>query len=445
MFSNNPQIFFIHIDAHADLSIPSRGSIEDWNDKDQLYDILSEEGGIAEFIIPLFTQDMLRQVIWVTPTYLYQENREYQQQLPLGYRCFHLSDSNSPKVDWATSYYLDDDSFQPSSNNSNNNPSYDIRLLTCTTEDPGIFYDPESCLFLCQQSAATPSKAVAEGEGEWILDICLDYFSCNNPFLSQLNHLLESCESLSMSNEEVLRLLRSLYLNLPYRITVCDRDDIDGSEVLRIKTECRRLLFDVLHSANDVRREEVEKNFLALFSVTSEPVIEDIRHFIGISKHLSKEVKDFIYERGYLLLLPHHLVTSDVEIDEAVERLATFLRHHVIPQMRRKPPLCITIATSAMDEYTVAGQTDVILDKVLGMVNELVGDLVKDSSDVEEKDPLSQWKSRDLSHIRIHDIRHEPIEAAYLIRFPRKNKASINIVQDVVREGKKMKRDKTFY
>ncbi len=77
-----------HFDAHPDLSIPSTtkhiNTLESWKDTEQLYGILSEEGGIAEFILPLVSTNLLSQVVWI--------RSEWCDQLPDGEMTFLIRD-----------------------------------------------------------------------------------------------------------------------------------------------------------------------------------------------------------------------------------------------------------------------------------------------------------------------------------------------------------------
>ena len=110
------KVVLIHFDAHPDLSIPSTttqiNTLESWKDTENLYDILSEEGGIAEFILPLCSTGLISQVVWL--------RSEWCDQLPDGEVSFHVKEVEvdcvatrknnkmQPHVTYQTAYYLDE-------------------------------------------------------------------------------------------------------------------------------------------------------------------------------------------------------------------------------------------------------------------------------------------------------------------------------------------------
>ena len=65
------EALMVHFDAHPDLSVPTPAALEydtvqAWNSPgDIYYDVLSSEGSISEFLLPMMYQRWLATVLWV--------------------------------------------------------------------------------------------------------------------------------------------------------------------------------------------------------------------------------------------------------------------------------------------------------------------------------------------------------------------------------------------
>eukprot|EP01039_Chlorochromonas_danica_P000875 gene875-955_t len=170
------EVILLHFDGHPDLSLPSgppkRTSLEQWKDPHTLYDLLAEsEGGIAEFILPLFATHLLQEMVWIHPS--------WSHQLPDGPIVFDLfeEDGQPPRVNWACAYYLDNQDFAyPSSSSTTSITKVPLTVSEVKDMDTAKW---------CPLSAGRKEKDLL-----WILDICLDYFLTNNPFLVEAKHLI---------------------------------------------------------------------------------------------------------------------------------------------------------------------------------------------------------------------------------------------------------------
>lgn len=174
----------LHFDSHPDLacpnpSIPAAACFQprrQWPDKD-LYELLdSTNTGMAEWILPLVLSADLDKVEWIRPN-------ELSSQMPLGAHSFNvgafnpspclvskpdhfleISPSATIRVDWNCPYYSDDHTLASTE-----------ELLLAKSLDLVV---SERC----------PSMELPK-EQPWLLDICLDYFACLNPFLTDIENI----------------------------------------------------------------------------------------------------------------------------------------------------------------------------------------------------------------------------------------------------------------
>ena len=132
-------------------------------DPHALYEVLDDsEGGNAEFILPAVFAGHVTKVTWVRPP--------WARQLPDGLHRFHIGvekASASLRVTMPAVYYLDEGLYCGVEAMETNSVKA-LELRVCQAEDT------ETLL---------PKRFSAGGNGGWLLDICLDYYSTENPFL----------------------------------------------------------------------------------------------------------------------------------------------------------------------------------------------------------------------------------------------------------------------
>jgi hypothetical protein len=180
----------LHFDAHPDLAcsrdIPAKACFlprQDFSlnqgdsESKNLYEWLDmSSSGIAEWILPLVMAADLRIIEWIRPS--------FSTQLPSGCHQFKIGahdDSMKPenvtsfldlhpkaliKTDLNLPYYLDDDS-------------------VVQTEKLALAKTLE--LYVTDLSVTLSHLTSRSSKQNWSLDICLDYFSCLNPFLSDID------------------------------------------------------------------------------------------------------------------------------------------------------------------------------------------------------------------------------------------------------------------
>jgi hypothetical protein len=196
----------LHFDAHPDLACPRvapaiacfaprQTSLWDdaaagQEDQNNLYEMLdSTSTGIAEWITPLVLAANLSRIEWVKP--------KFSRQLPLGRHNFAVgAEADSPdgvatfldlpresriKVDWHHPYYLDDGSVVPSG-----------RLALKRELELRVSELPSST-----EICGVPPNARGKDDDDddddddqpWMLDICLDYFVCRNPYVHDIEEV----------------------------------------------------------------------------------------------------------------------------------------------------------------------------------------------------------------------------------------------------------------
>ena len=206
-----------------------------------LYEWLdSSSSGIAEWILPLVLAANLARVQWVKPTTAVATESvavtRPPLQLPLGIHTYcvgasvprriqdqqqqpgqsngtiksflDLSDSSVVKVDWAHPYYLEDhstagivmNSISEDEGDGNEEANTDMLVLTKPLQlqvlelgPPKSTSSPTDSIIAKNHlhDTTTTTTAAAEASNNqqsplWSLDICLDYFACHNPFLTDL-------------------------------------------------------------------------------------------------------------------------------------------------------------------------------------------------------------------------------------------------------------------
>jgi hypothetical protein len=382
-------VALVHIDAHPDLSTPSASeshTIADWNDVDTLYEILAEPGGIAEFIIPLFTKHLISQMIWV--------RSPWSNQLPDGYKKFAVGEyKEQPKVNWRIPYYLDDFSYSADLQTHSH-----IHLTTCLSEDELCWHDS----VLKRKDFDVPSSS-SNGKGakmkrtkrkqRWILDICLDYFSTSNPFLDLFCERLRADQVDEEKIEEWVEVLKEVWSILPFR----------NPPYKHTRTHCMSIIQQLHSTYTEQHKQQVLDLFAKEHEVMVRKWIEEIMPVISI------ETMRCFTEQGHLLLLPHHPITQTETLQQHIHELENFIEKLVVLFMtelqaeERKDdwlPLFITMARSSSDGYTV----NFLQQATIDMIERVFNRTLSGQKEVE---------------VIVHDLAANPIQGAYELLLPR--------------------------
>eukprot|EP00977_Amphora_coffeiformis_P024712 scaffold16707_cov182-Amphora_coffeaeformis.AAC.6 len=395
-----------HIDSHPDLACPSNGipagacfrptdewtiivpSEENNGEKGEtrsgcLYELLDlSTTGISEWILPMVLAAGLTHVEWVKPAA--PKNRQSTSQIPLGTHKFHvgafdesqdkvssfldITSEASVMVDWDCLYYRDDDAFD--------------------------FYAPLHSLHLpqplelrvieWQQRNESPASCPNYGneDGPWILDICLDYFYCVNPFLADIE----------LVDNDLARITYDLVALSTFYDTAQAFDPVDRDGLLRF----RRTLRDVLHRLaipKDPSHVSVTKLSEELSPFTNGKTDEAAGLLEKMSIRLQTLREEerakslvLIEESLSYAMLPHSRLGDSATIEEHVAvALCEFesgLRNRF--QHAKHLPFLVTIARSMHDGFTPESLADYLEKKVIGVLHRCLCGQQCDSASKEE-------------------------------------------------------------
>ena len=359
-------VVFVHLDSHPDFSLPSRNdisdgyNIKDWSKYDNLQNMLNNEGGIAEFILPLVYNNHLTKVIWIKP--------KWSQQFECGSYNFFIGNnikSNKAALTLNHHYYIGE-SIICDENNLEKDTIKSVNFYVSTDDDN------DNNIF---------KYVNKDHQISWILDICLDYFSTHNPFYEEVSKNLK---------QDIENLKCSIVLSSDHIATVSYEfnNGIANQTSLNNAILIVRNFFDSLRHIN-FKLEDYQDNieYTDLIKKTMDDILngvyttekllnivprdysQNLHNFEEIVKVFSNKSKMAIVKIGALILLPHHLSTIE-EIETILSRVRSFIVSCY--EQFRSYPLVITIARSSDDdEYTPRDQVDVIQKKVILLLQEL--------------------------------------------------------------------------
>jgi hypothetical protein len=347
----------LHFDAHPDLACPrvpaaacfaprqsqawSAHGINgaDEEEEKNLYELLdSSASGIAEWILPLVLAANLRKIEWVRPT--------FSNQLPLGDHRLQvgaydderdpqkiksfldLSPSARIKVDWNHQYYLDDDSVVPTEALALSRP-----------------------LDLLVSELPRPSKTITTRRSKpWLLDICLDYFCCLNPFVHDVERKdLVFCHALD---------------NVMQQARCYAQRDNPSPSYREESLQFRSLVTEILHS-NDGSLQESTINELSSYYESAEEAQSWIQALIDVKA--DKETTGLAVEALPYWHMPHD--PSSIESERIADSM-DLVRRELLCHFSDRPFL-ITIARSTDDGFTPTKTVEFLLEGVLGMLHDV--------------------------------------------------------------------------
>jgi len=156
---------FVHLDSHPDLSCFEGVDREHMKDRVELcHRLRNSEDGISSFILPSIAMGLLKNVVWIKPPWTDQIPSGDYNNLTFGFKAKTKGGRMAIATD--LSYWFDDGNSVARDNELCDATSFDLRVQS--VED----------WLVCAKSNL-PGDTFHRGS--WILDICLDYFSCANP------------------------------------------------------------------------------------------------------------------------------------------------------------------------------------------------------------------------------------------------------------------------
>jgi len=340
-----------HVDSHPDLCVPVDMSASVVFRPRELHQALSNsETGIAEFILPAVYAGHVARVAWVRPPWSNQI-RDGSHDLTVGSLPGAPEGDRGPlRVATALPYFADEGMSAPA--------------IALEHVQPMALWVGE-----CD---AAPTDAMPE---DWVLDICLDYFSVNNPFRNDLESKLDA--NLVALIAEVFCGSGLGWRALEEKRTQCTDDE--EVERLRPDQAQQRTAFEQAMEKLLVAAERGEGDgaaFAALSACYDERGLAFATHFADWIREQPKQMIEVVRSCGPNLDLPHH--RSDAE---AIAAMIKALECKLMEIKRERGaagrPRIVTIAKSSSDEfdYTPKDQIGTLLEQVLGMLERLYGTL----------------------------------------------------------------------
>ncbi|GBG26280.1 UPF0489 protein C5orf22 [Hondaea fermentalgiana] len=384
----------LHVDSHPDLMVPPRMPADlVFKPRELHWELAKSETGIAEFILPAVYAGHLERLVWLRPT--------WADQLPDGQWEFKVGkapgcsadeiiteddervNGGPLRVTWRTPYYEDEG-------------------LTCPVED---LQGAKSVEILVAGAATCTPQAFVQvcGDRPWVLDICLDYFSVNNPFYVDLQTKL-GVKAATLCQEvyagETLawrRLERARQLRVPESEASVAAQEHDPLKT-RYDAAKRKhddaiaaLLSAVVENAGPDMPTEATSQASAALCACFEPGA-DVAHdkgpsevveaFVDLVRGASAETRALIASCGPNLDLPHHR-SSESELDSLFAHLRELL---LSVSASAQEPSIVTIAKSSSDllDYTPVDQVQGLFDRTLAMLRTVYPDRELDISFVDE-------------------------------------------------------------
>lgn len=175
------QLRMIHFDSHPDLSCASTIRPDHIHDRTELCHLLrNTEDGISSFILPALSMGLLNDVVWVRPPWTTQIP-DGAHQLTFGWAC----EDDECKLSVATEldYWKGDGNAVDASTDLQHTTTFTLRVtelnrwLSCEDNDMKVDLAHSIAVGAKRKHVdSDPALSIP-----WVLDICLDYFSCANP------------------------------------------------------------------------------------------------------------------------------------------------------------------------------------------------------------------------------------------------------------------------
>ena len=368
----------VHIDAHPDLMVPPTMEARDVFEPRRLYAALEESsGGIAEWILPLVFAGHISRVVWIRPGWLHELGRV---EIEDGEHCFDVGEvalSGVLRVTPAAGlgpYFVDEQLCAPASAmvEATRQP---LRLLV-----HALPHTAPLCS-LGAPAAAAPAAAAPDV----ILDICLDYFCCANPFARAWSDRYggsadalrgfffpSAADPAAASRTHDERVARRALLQRGIRAVFGDGGAVsDGAPLWKEQSEAAFVaalaFLAPLHPSRDAA-ESAHRALHALLTAPLPPPPPLPRRGDEEPRSGAEERARLAAETGPMLALPHRLC-EPAEVDAAVGAL----RAHLAPLAATRRFGGATIAASTTDGYVPRARARAILAKVLAMLHELFG------------------------------------------------------------------------
>lgn len=216
---------FVHFDSHPDLSCFEGIYPEHIRDRAELcHRLRNSEDGISSFILPAIAMGLLNNVVWVRPPWTNQIPDGIYPRMVFGWTSKVVGEKMAMETNF--DYWKGDGNAVFSKSELSNATEFDLAVQT-----------------IKEWSSTVPSVCGASCGGiddfsnqidciDWVLDVCLDYFSCANPLQEPdlPEHISTAEEIADMVNEfrEALQVQLLTGLRKPPCLCTIARSEQDG-------------------------------------------------------------------------------------------------------------------------------------------------------------------------------------------------------------------------
>lgn len=223
---------FVHLDSHPDLSCFEGILPEHIRDRAELcHRLRNSEDGISSFILPAIAMGLLNGVIWIRPPWTEQIPDGDHPRMVFGWTKQEAGQKMAMLTDFP--YWKDDGNAICCRSELTNTTEFDLVVQTieqwaCASQSSSDKAHKR------KRSADVCSKDVPNdsSNGDWVLDICLDYFSCANPLqVPDLPEHISTAEEIACmltTLREALQAQLQQGLRRPPSICTIARSEQDG-------------------------------------------------------------------------------------------------------------------------------------------------------------------------------------------------------------------------
>ncbi|BFF97076.1 uncharacterized protein DMAD_05565 [Drosophila madeirensis] len=328
----------VHFDSHPDLVIPRHIAASSTYDKETMLNELS----IENWIMPTLYAGHFNRMVWL--------KNSWCKQIPTGKHSFKIGQKDDCiGVDCPLDYFIADGNY-------------------CNSDDLQESRQVELQVHDADSDSLDPTQFVTAEDGKgFVLDIDLDFFSTSNPFLEIYkdadcyNQLKEIFHFVSV--EAVKKAAKA---TISEYMATADKRQTQLEALKRIfwHLEEQRSLEGLELPDETVISPEVYAKIVRLTEQLADKYPDD-----EIDWHLIFDSGSTTDNNG----LPHHISTSQ-ELEEYFANFKRFLERLPVP------PVAITMAHSAQDDYCPQDQVAFIEERVLRLLKDVFGERLNDKA-----------------------------------------------------------------
>jgi hypothetical protein len=412
----NPRHYYCsNSDNHDDDdSVKDRDNAGGEESSIDLYELLDlTPSGIAEWILPLVLAAKLNRIEWVKPSFSSQISEgNYRFAVGVDVKCHDPVDGNNivdstkdektitsyldlplsarMKVDFNHPYYLDDLSVV-SSVELVLKQNLDLRvseLRSLPTLVPTLVQQEEKLVSCGIGGEKNNTNTSAErNRNLWTLDICLDYFACHNPYISDLESRNPN------ATRAFLNVMESSRFNINNTVHSIDNNQPIISleyqtEIIRFYDLLKQLLLENRHENITKRRLAIDDR--SCTTSTNAMSFDEISKYFETAEQAERLIRQLMTEinndddddddsarLSSMIIeaipnwsMPHDRSSVAVEkINESLRLVEAHIQKHVQDSDSDHQPFLITIARSTLDGFCPPEMVEILQDRVLDILH----------------------------------------------------------------------------